>query len=162
MKISIFALLAFIPCNVVFADDAADAGTKLYEYFATFNDKDAHKVANTIYSTPVHIGGGSGHRILADPESAVENLNNLYEQIETQGWVESKIIDLKICLASASLALVDTRYSRIDKSGNAIPPAIRTTLYVLQKIDGDWRIVAFYGHDNDKRPACDQEPQSIH
>ena len=155
MKISIFALLAFIPCNVVVADDAADAGAKLYEYFATFNDKDAQKVANTIYSTPVHIGGGSGHRILADPESAVENLNNLYEQIEAQGWVESNISDLKICLASESLALVDTRYSRIDKAGNAILPAIRTTLFVLQKIDDDWRIVAFYGHDNDKRPACD-------
>ncbi len=137
------------------ADDADDAGAKLYEYFATFNDKDVQKVANTIYSTPVHIGGGSGHRVLADPESAVENLNNLYEQIEAQGWVESKISDLKICLASESLALVDTRYSRIDNAGNTIPPAIRTTLYVLQKIDDEWRIVAFYGHDNDKRPACD-------
>ena len=154
MKISIFALLAFIPCNVVVADDAADAGAKLYEYFATFNDKDVQKVANTIYSTPVHIGGGSGHRVLADPDTAVENLTNLYEQIEAQGWVESKISDLVICLASESLALVDTRYSRIDNEGNAIPPAIRTTLYVLQKIDGDWRIVAFYGHDNDKRPSC--------
>ncbi len=155
MKISIFALLAFIPCNVVVADDAADAGAKLYEYFATFNDKDVQKVANTIYSTPVHIGGGSGHRVLADPDTAVENLTNLYEQIEAQGWVESKISDLVICLASESLALVDTRYSRIDTEGNTIPPAIRTTLYVLQKIDDDWRIVAFYGHDNDKRPACD-------
>ena len=111
-------------------------------------------MANTIYSTPVHIGGGSGHRVLADADAAVENLTSLYAQIEAQGWVESKIHDLKICLASASLALVDTRYSRIDNEGNAIPPAIRTTLYVLQKIDGNWRIVAFYGHDNDKRIAC--------
>jgi hypothetical protein len=36
-----------------------------------------------------------------------------------------------------------------------MPPAIRTTLYVLQKIDGDWKVVAFYGHDNDKRPGCE-------
>lgn len=148
-----FCLLA--ATGFALADDADDAGAKLYEYFATFNEKDAQKVANTIYSTPVHIGGGSGHRILADPDAAVENLTSLYEQIEAQGWVESKISDLKICLASESLALVDTRYSRIDKAGNAIPPVIRTTLYVLQKIDDDWRIVAFYGHDNDKRPACD-------
>jgi len=154
MRTKIIAIIAIIVCNVAIADDAEDAGAKLYEYFATFNEKDAHKVANTIYSTPVHIGGGSGHRVLADPDTAVENLTNLYEQIEAQGWVESKISDLVICLASESLALVDTRYSRIDKEGNAIPPAIRTTLYVLQKIDGDWRIVAFYGHDNDKRPSC--------
>ena len=104
----------------------------------------------------MHIGGGSGHRVLFDPDTAVESLTNLYEQIEVQGWVESKIHDLNICVASESLALVDTRYSRIDNEGNAIPPGIRTTLYVLQKIDGDWRIVAFYGHDNDKRPACGQ------
>jgi len=155
MRIKLIAILAFIVCNVAIADDAKDAGAKLYEYFATFNDKDAHKVANQIYSTPVHIGGGSGHRVLVDPDAAVENLKSLYEQIEAQGWVESKISDLKVCLASASLALVDTRFSRIDNEGNAIPPAIRTTLYVLQKIDDDWRIVAFYGHDNDKRPACE-------
>jgi hypothetical protein len=157
MRIKIIAILAFIVCNVAFADDADDAGAKLYEYFAIFNEKDVHKVANTIYSTPVHIGGGAGHQIFADPDSAIESLTNLYERIEAQGWVESKIHDLKICVASESLALVDTRYSRIDNEGNAIPPAIRTTLYVLQKIDGDWRIVAFYGHDNDKRPACSQE-----
>ncbi len=156
MRTKIIVIIAIIVCNVAIADDAEDAGAKLYEYFATFNEKDAHKVANTIYSTPVHIGGGSGHRVLADPDTAVENLTNLYEQIEAQGWVESKISDLVICLASESLALVDTRYSRIDNEGNAIPPAIRTTLYVLQKIDGDWRIVAFYGHDNDKRPGCGQ------
>ncbi len=151
-----FSFYLLASTNLAFADDAEDAGAKLFEYFATFNEKDAHKVANTIYSTPVHIGGGSAHRILSDPDTAVENLTNLYEQIEAQGWVESKISDLVICLASESLALVDTRYSRIDNEGNAIPPAIRTTLYVLQKIDGDWRIVAFYGHDNDKRPACGQ------
>ena len=155
MRVALTTLLALLVCNFAVADDAEDAGAKLYEYFATFNEKDVHKVANEIYSTPVHIGGGSGHRVLADPEAAVENLQTLYEQIESQGWVESKITDLKICLASASLALVDTRYSRIDDQGNAIAPAVRTTLYVLQKIAGDWRVVAFYGHDNNKRPTCD-------
>jgi hypothetical protein len=155
MRVALTMLLALLVCNIAVADDAEDAGARLYEYFATFNEKDVHKVANEIYSTPVHIGGGSGHHVLADPAAAVENLQTLYEQIEAQGWVESKIADLKICLASDSLALVDTRYSRMDNQGNAIAPAIRTTLYVLQKIAGDWRIVAFYGHSNDKRPACD-------
>ena len=155
MRVALTTILALLVCNIAVADDAEDAGAKLYEYFATFNEKDVHKVANEIYSTPVHIGGGSGHRILADPEAAVENLQTLYEQIESEGWVESKITDLKICLASDSLALVDTRFSRIDNQGNAIAPVVRTTLYVLQKIAGDWRVVAFYGHDNNKQPTCD-------
>lgn len=155
MKIRIIALLVVFVCNVAIADDAEDAGAKLYEYFTTFNEKDIEKVANFIYSTPVHIGGGAGHRVLATPDAAVENLTGLYKQLEAQGWAESKISDLKICVASDTLALVDTRYSRIDKEGNVMPPAVRTTLYVLQKIEGDWRVVAFYGHDNEMRPGCD-------
>ena len=154
MKARITALLAVFVCSPIFADGAEDAGAKLYEYFATFNAKNVDKVANEIYSTPVHIGGGSGHRILATPAEAIENLTNLYGQIEAQGWVESKISDLQICMASETLALVDTRYSRLTRDGEPIPPAIRTTLYVLQKMDDDWRIVAFYGHDNDHRPSC--------
>ena len=151
----IIALLVMMVSAVTFADDAEDAGAKLHEYFAEFNEKDIETVANYIYSTPVHIGGGAGHRVLADPAAAVANLTGLYEQIEAQGWVESRIENLRICVASESLALVDTRYSRIDHDGEPIPPAIRTTLYVLQKIEDNWRIVAFYGHNNDIRPSCE-------
>lgn len=154
MRYAIAVVLALFAANNVLADDAADAGAKLHEYFDTFNQKDIHKVATEIYGTPVQIGGGAGHRVLENPDAAIANLNNLYGQIEAQGWVESRIEDLKVCVASKTLAFVDTRYSRLDQDGNAIPPAIRTTLYVLQKIDGDWRIVAFYGHDNDLRPEC--------
>jgi len=154
MKRLILVLLAFAAGPAI-ADDASDAGAKLYEYFEVFNAKDIDKVANYIYSTPVQIGGGTGQRVLADPAAVVANLTGLYQQIEGQGWSESVIDDLQICIASDSLALVDTRYSRIDRDGKPIPPEIRTTLYVLQKIDGTWRIVAFYGHDSDKRPACD-------
>lgn len=157
MKIKSIALLAFFSCNVAIADDAKDAGAKLHEYFDTFNARDVQKIANEIYSTPVHIGGSDGHRVLATPEAAVENLENLYEVIVGRGWKESKISSLKICVASETLALVDTQYSRLNQSGDPIPPTLRTNLYVLQKIDGDWRIVAFYGHDDDNRPVCGRE-----
>lgn len=136
-----------------FADESDEASAKLYEYFEAFSAKDKNRIATTIYSTPVHIGG-TAHRVLADPDAAVANLTRLYAEIEAQGWVESKIDNLQICVLSDSLALVDTRYSRLKANGEAIPPAVRTTLYVLQKIDSDWRIVAFYGHDNDRRPRC--------
>lgn len=137
-----------------YADDLEQASAKLYEYFEAFSAKDKDRVATQIYSTPVHIGG-TAHRVLSDPDAAVANLTRLYEEIEAQGWVESKIDNLQTCLLSDTLALVDTRYSRLKADGEAIPPAVRTTLYVLQKTDGDWRIVAFYGHDNDRRPRCD-------
>ena len=137
------------------ADDADDARNKVYEYFEVFNAKDIAGIVNSIYSTPVHVGGGSGHRVIADDEAAAENLAELYEMLDAQGWEESVIENVKTCLLSDSLALIDTRYSRIDRDGNAIPPAIRTNLYVVQKIDGNWRIVSFYGHDADKRPVCE-------
>lgn len=154
MKKSLIGLLAFFCCTFAVADDASDAGAKVQEYFAAFNARDVQKVAHEIYSTPVHIGGGDGHRVLATPEAAVENLENLYQVIVGRGWRESKISNLSICVASDSLALVDTQYSRLNQDGEPIPPLLRTNLYVLQKIDGAWRIVAFYGHDDDKRPAC--------
>jgi hypothetical protein len=154
MRLTFISMLALLCCGVAIADDAADAGAKVHEYFDVFNAQDTGKIANEIYSTPVHIGGGDGHRILATPEAAVENLENLYEVIIGRGWKESKISSLSICIASNTLALVDTQYSRLDRNGDPIPPTLRTNLYVLQKIDGDWRIVAFYGHDDDKRPAC--------
>lgn len=154
MRVLILAALLTFAYPAI-ADDAEDAGAKLYEYFDVFNAKDAERVANDIYSTPVHIGGGSGHRVLADPAAAIENLTGLYEQIEAQGWKESVIEDLKICVLSDTLALVDTRYSRMTADGEPMPPAIRTTLYIVQKIDDNWRVVAFYGHDNDVRPGCD-------
>ena len=138
-----------------FADDADDASNKVYEYFEVFNAKDIAGIVSSIYSTPVHVGGGSGHRVLADDTAAIENLTGLYEMLDEQGWQESVIENVRTCLLSGSLALVDTRYSRIDRDGNAIPPAIRTNLYVVQKIDGEWRIVSFYGHDADKRPVCE-------
>ena len=62
-KIMKFAMLALSSCNFAIADDAADAGDKVHEYFAAFNSQDVQKVANEIYSTPVHIGGGDGHRV---------------------------------------------------------------------------------------------------
>ena len=147
-------VIALLISTAAGADDAEDAAARLHEYFAVFNSKDTARISSEIYSTPLHIGGGEGHRVLADPAAAIANLENLYAQIEAQGWRESVIDDLKICVLSASLALVDTRYSRMTSDGEAIPPAIRTTLYVLQKLDGAWRIVAFYGHDADHRPEC--------
>jgi len=152
---SLFLVTLLLAAAIAAADDAGDAGARLHEYFEVFNEKDKQRIANTIYSTPVHIGGGDGHRVLADPAAAIENLTNLYEQLETQGWKESVIDDLKVCVLSGTVALVDTRYSRMKHDGQPIPPAIRTTLYVLQKVDGEWRIVAFYGHDEDNRPVCE-------
>ena len=139
------------------ADDAADAEQAVRDYFSAFSDRMAEKIAHEVYATPVQIGGGDGHRVLATPAAAIDNLRNLYVTLEQQNYRESVIDNLQTCVLSPTVALVDTRYSRIDRSGNPIPPHVRTVLYVLQKLDERWRIVSFYGHDNDRRPACAAE-----
>ena len=84
----------------------------------------------------------------------MSSLTSFYVQLEEQGWQASVIDHLEICQLSDTLALVDTRFSRVKADGEPIPPAVRTTLYIVQKIDGNWRIVSWYGHDADKRPSC--------
>ena len=152
---SVMLVLCIAMTTVAVADDASDAGDALYRYFDAFNAQEVEQIATQVYATPVQIGGGSGHRILEDPAAARANLNNLFAQLATQDWVESRISDLNICVLSSTLALVDTRYARLDSGGEAIGPEVRTTLYVVQKISDAWRIVAFYGHDPARRPACD-------
>ena len=154
MRGFIVALSMVLAVNIAWADDADDISAKMQEYFALFNAKDTDKIANFIYSTPVHIGGGDSHRILADPAAAMASLAGLYEQIEGRGWAESRIKELRVCIASATLALIGTRYSRLDADSQPIPPEIRSSLYVLQKLDDEWRIVAFYSHDGTVEPSC--------
>lgn len=148
--ILLFALL--VVAMGASADD--DAGARIHEYFELFNAKDVQTIAHEIYSSPVHIGGGDSHRVYEDPAAAIASLNSFYTQLDQQGWKASVIDDLQVCQLSDTLALVDTKFSRITHSGEPIPPAVRTTLYIVQKIDDAWRIVAFYGHDADKRPSC--------
>ena len=153
MRGMIFTVL-MMASGLVAAADGEDAGAKVHEYFRLFNEKDVETIAHRIYSSPVHIGGGDGHRVYANPAEAIDSLNSFYTQLASQDWRESVISDLQICQLSPTLALVDTQFSRVTSSGDPILPEIRTTLYVLQLIDGDWRIVSFYGHDPANRPAC--------
>lgn len=150
----ILTLLLVALASVALADDADDAGAKIHEYFELFNARDVRTIANEIYSSPVHIGGGDGHSVYADPAASIESLTRFYSQLDEQGWKASVIDHLEICLLSDTLALVDTRFSRMTQDNEPIPPAVRTTLYVLQKLEDRWAIVAFYGHDADKRPFC--------
>ena len=150
----VLTLLLVALASVAVADDADDAGARIHEYFELFNARDVETIANEIYSSPVHIGGGDSHSMYADPEAAIESLTSFYGQLDEQGWKASVIDHLEICQLSDTMALVDARFSRMTQDDEPIPPAVRTTLYVVQKIEGRWGIVAFYGHDADKRPSC--------
>lgn len=149
--ITILLTLLFMP---VYADDVADAGAKIHEYFGSFNARDLDKIANEIYATPVLFAGGENRTVYATPADVISSQTSLFEMLDSQQWVESRISDLVVSICSDSIAFVDTQYSRLDVNGDAIPPAVRTNLYVVQKIDGVWHIISFFSHDNDVRPSC--------
>ena len=153
-KSPILLILIILIGSLSHADDANDASNKIHEYFDVFNTKELEEIANYIYSTPLLVGGGDGQIVWNDPASAINSLKNTYKNIESRGWKESVIDNTKTCLLSDNLALVDVKFSRIKANGEAIPPEIRTTLYVLQKIANEWRIIAFFGHGADSRPSC--------
>ncbi len=113
---SLFLLfLTIVGAPIAVADDAKDASAKVYEYFSVFNEKDTQKIANEIYATPLHIGGATGHRVLANAEAAVKNLTNLYEQIDAQGWKESRIKDVVVCVAvGVDESRCENQTARID------------------------------------------------
>ena len=154
MKTRYWAILILFLCGNALAGDADDVKAHLYKYFATFSAGDAEKVANEIYSTPLHTAFGTSHGVMATPDAAVENLGNLYEEWGADGWAESRINRMDVCMATDNIALVDTRYSNLNKDGEQLPPGEQAIIYVLQKIEGNWRVIAYYGLDSDKQPRC--------
>jgi hypothetical protein len=147
-------LLALLACTYAGADDAADAEAKIREYFDAFNAQDIDSITRDVYSIPVHIANQAGHRAYITGKDAATSLAGLYEQIEEQGWVESVIREVNVCVIADGLAFAEVRYTRNRKDGTAIAPGLRTNIYVVQELPQGWRIVAFYGKDPDKNMTC--------
>jgi hypothetical protein len=154
MKKTILALLLILTPGIAAADDAADAEAKVREYFDAFNEKDVDGIVERIYSMPVHVASGSGHRAYVTAEDARSSLAALYEQIEAQGWVKSVIREVKPCVVADGLVFAEVNYTRDKADGAAIAPGVRSNVYVLQKLAPGWRITAFYGRDVDKGLDC--------
>ena len=148
------ALLLLFVAGTASADSHGEVEAHMLKYFDRFNARDVETIAEEVYAMPLQIAGESVNRTLADADAARASLVNLYRQLDQQRWAASVISRVDVCLLAEGLAFADTIYSRIDEDGDAIPPAVRTNVYVLRKQDGGWRIIAFYLRDADKPPAC--------
>lgn len=135
------------------ADDAVEA--HMMAYFERFNARDIDSIVSEIYAMPLQIGSAGTHRVLADEAAARSNLESLYRQLDEQRWARSVISRVEVCVLADGLALADTIYARIDRDGRAIPPDVRTNVYILRRQAEGWRIVSFYGRDADRPLGCD-------
>ena len=130
---------------------------KLFNEFITaFNARDSEKITSNFLRAPLTLREGDNVTLVTTPEDAIRTLDHLFDQIEQKGWKESKVIGVDLCEISETLVFLDNEYSRLKEDGSAIEPAIRKTLQVWQKLNDEWRIVAFYFHDPSVRIGCEK------
>jgi hypothetical protein len=115
-------LLALLACTYAGADDAADAEAKIREYFDAFNAQDIDSITRDVYSIPVHIANQAGHRAYITGKDAATSLAGLYEQIEEQGWVESVIREVNVCVIALA-------YRRLLRQGSGQEHDLQLTDY---------------------------------
>ena len=154
MRGVLLVLLAALSLNVAASDNVAGAKAKMMEYFDAFNENDLQRIVTEIYATPVQMVVRAGHQVLATPEQALGGLTGFRKGLEAKGWVGFRFDNMEACEISDNLVLLDTQYASIFKQGPETREMMSTLLYVLYKTDGEWRIVAYYDHNHDKRPTC--------
>ena len=154
MKRGMLVLLAALSLNVAAADNVEAAKAKMMEYFDAFGKNDLQRIVTEIYAPSVQMVVRAGHQVLPTPEAALAGLTGFRNGLVARGWVEFRFDNMETCEISDNLVLLDTQYASVFKRGSETSEMMSTMLYVLHKIDGEWRIVAYYDHDHDKRPTC--------
>jgi len=154
MKSTMLAVAIALSGAAADADDAAEAESKVREYFDVFTARDVDAIVERIYSIPVHIGNSSGHRAYQSIADARASLASLFEQIEAQGWVRSVIKTVETCVVADGLVFAEVTYTRDKANGEAIAPGLRSNVYVLQELEPGWRVTAFYSREMDKGFRC--------
>ena len=154
MRGILLVLLAALSLNVAANDNVEGAKLKMMEYFEAFGENDLQRIVTEIYATPVQMVVSQGHMVLATPEQALGGLTGFRKGLEARGFQGFRFDNMKACEISDNLVLLDTQYASIFKQGEETREMMSTLLYVLYKTDGEWRIIAYYDHDHDKRPTC--------
>ncbi|MCY3606184.1 MAG: nuclear transport factor 2 family protein [Gammaproteobacteria bacterium] len=154
MRTMILVLMTALASTVAADDSVKGARATLDNYFDAFNSGDLQRVANEIYSTPLHQGLGTEHNVLATPEDALQQLTGFHKGISAQGWVEFRFENVESCVLTEDLVLLDTQYASVFKKGPESFETMTTMLYVLQRNEGSWKIISYYRHDGDTRPTC--------
>lgn len=156
MRSLLLVLLAAVSLNVTAggASNVDAAKAKWNEYTEAFNAGDIQRIVNEIYATPVQVGLPNGHMVMATPEDAMKGLGGFRAGQVAQGFTGFRLENVEACELSASLVLLDTQYTSVYKQGPKTVERPSTMMYLMSKTADGWRIIAYYGHDHDKRPSC--------
>ena len=116
------------------------------QYLALFNAGDSESIAKSIYLAPTHYAGDWTQDTWQTEEEVELGFDEEFNDLRDAGWSKSVSESIDVCIASDSLAFVTLTYSRLDASGEPIPPTLRTGMYVTVQTPDGWRIYAAFDY----------------
>ena len=133
------------------AKTKADVLATVNAYFSAFNQHDAQKIANEIYSNPSMAMGANGVSANTPDQVAKQYTGNIQRLVES-GWDRSVILHYDVCLMNPNLAFAHGTFNRLRKDGSILQAGAST--YMLNKGKDGWRIAMLVPHDKNKVMTC--------
>ena len=155
MRILAVSLMLLISSTAI-SQPEADVQLRFEEYMAVFNAQDSERIARQFLSHPMTIRSGESVTTLNSVDESLQFMAQYFSQLKQLGWTNSIVRATDVCAISDAIVFLDNEYSRLKSDGTAIEPAVRRTLQVWQRVEGEWRIAAFYFHDEDIRVGCNK------
>ncbi len=121
----------------------ADVTAAANEYMAKFSREDAKGIAENVYSHPAFTIREGSVEVTGQAELADRYAKSI-KRLKADGWVRSAFLDPKVCVLTADVALMSTKYARYDKDNKVILEGAETDVFA--KTPQGWKLVALFGH----------------
>jgi hypothetical protein len=142
--VSLCCVFALCSVSAAMADErAADVEAFMEEYLRLWNAGDSA----TITAKMMRFDG-------PHPFATQAGLQAEFDRLKASGYSHSKNLGIKGCWISATQALVELRYSRVKVDGTVMPPAERSTLYVVRKTPDGLRISSLMPMNPSTKVTC--------
>lgn len=148
-RLAILATL-LLTANISLAQEAEQLRALLDRHLALFSNEQSRVIAEEIIATPAIFGD----RALLTHADTEMLFDELFADIKGRGWTRSVPLSVDVCELGQGLALMTLNYSRLREDGEAIPPRVRGSFFLLRKLETEWRVVAVYGRDPEVTVSC--------
>lgn len=106
-------------------------------YAEAFHSFEPARIA-PFYATPMTLIGKDGVQLIVDLESMAPSIDAVKQMLDAKGYARSEEPRFSVRLLDDNLAMVSSRWRRLDAQGNAIQDF--GALYVLHRQNGGWKI----------------------
>lgn len=114
----------------------------MWDYTKAWNRHDSATIARDFYRTGPSL------------EEQTASLERGFENLRAQGYKQSAIHEVKACIAGEDTAWAGMKFSRLNATGEPLPPKDRASSYTLKKFTDGWRITSLGGAAADQPLAC--------